>query len=73
MIMAVTMESAVFMGKNHQNNCHSIVNTTDLTLKQMFDISTRSVSEQDEISGLMKFFIKEWRNPLVFMTRIVSQ
>ena len=50
--MAVTMESAVFMGKNYQNNCHSIVNTTDLTLKQMFDISTKLVSEQDEISGL---------------------
>ena len=52
MFMSVTMESAVFMGKNHQNNCHFIVNTTDLTLKQMFDISTRLVSEQDEISGL---------------------
>ena len=37
---------------NYMNNCHSIVNTTDLTLKQMFDISTRLVSEQDEISGL---------------------
>ena len=35
MFMAVTMESAVFMGKNHQNNCHSISNTTDLTLKQI--------------------------------------
>ena len=34
------------------NNCQSIVNTTDLTLKQMFDISTRLVSEKDEISGL---------------------
>ena len=41
MFMAVTMESAVFMGKNYLNNCQSIVNTTDLTLKQMFDISTR--------------------------------
>ena len=50
--MAVTMETAVFMGKNHHNNCHSIVNTTHLTLKQMFDISTKLVSEQDEISGL---------------------
>ena len=50
--MTVTMESAVFMGKNYLNICHSIVNTTDLTLKQMFDISTRLVSEQDEISGL---------------------
>ena len=50
--MAVTMESAVFMGKNYQKNCHSIVNTTDLTLKQMFDTSTKLVSEKDEISGL---------------------
>ena len=50
--MAVTMESAVFMGKNYQNNRHSIANTTDLTLKQMFDISAKLVSEQDEISGL---------------------
>ena len=28
------------------------MNTADLTLKQMFDISTKLVSEQDEISGL---------------------
>ena len=32
--MTVTMESAVFMGKNYLNNCQSIANTTDLTLKQ---------------------------------------
>ena len=52
MFMTVIMESPVFMGKNYLNNCQSIVNTTDLTLKQMFDISTRLVSEQDEISEL---------------------
>ena len=52
MFMTVTMEAAVFMGKNYLNNCQSIANTTHLTLKQMFDISTRLVSEQDEISGL---------------------
>ena len=52
MFMTVTMESAVFMRKNYQNNCHSITDTTDLTLKQMFDTSTKLVSEQDEISGL---------------------
>ena len=40
MFMTVTMESAVFMGKNYLNKCQSIVNATDLTLKQMFDIST---------------------------------
>ena len=52
MFMAVTMESAVFMGKNFQNNRNSIVNTADLTLKQMFDISAKLVTEQDKISGL---------------------
>ena len=50
MFMAVTMESATFMGKNYLNNCQSIVNTTDLTLKQMFDISAKLVTEQDEIN-----------------------
>ena len=50
--MAVTMESAVFMGKNFQNNQTSIENTADFTLKQMFDISAKLVSEQEEITGL---------------------
>ena len=50
--MVLVSESAVFMGKNYLNNCQSIVNTTDLTLKQMSDTSTRLVSEQNEISGL---------------------
>ena len=50
--MSVTLESAVFMGKNYLDNRHSITNTKDLTLKQMFDTSARLVSEQDEIFGL---------------------
>ena len=52
MFMSATLESAVFMGKNYLDNCHSITSTKDLTLKPMFDISTRLVSEQDEISGV---------------------
>ena len=52
MFMAVTMESAVFMVKNFQNNQNSIVNTPDITLKKMFDISAKFVGEQDEISNL---------------------
>ena len=40
------------MGKNYLNRCQSVANTKDLTLKQMFDICTGLVSEQDEISGL---------------------
>ena len=50
--MSVIMESAVFMGKNNLDNCHSVTNTKDRTKKQMFDISARLMSEQDEISGV---------------------
>ena len=52
MFMSVTLESAGFIGKNYLDNCHSITNTKDLTLKQMFDISARLVSDKDEISKM---------------------
>ena len=51
--MSVTFESAVFMGKNYLDNCHSITNTRDLTLKQMFDISEKLIAgQQDDIYGV---------------------
>ena len=37
------------MEKNYSDHWHSIKNTKDLTMKQMFDISEKLVSEQDEI------------------------
>ena len=52
MFMSVTLESAVSVGKNYLDNRHSITNTKDLTLRHMFDMSAKLVSEQDEISGL---------------------
>ena len=53
MFMSVTLESAVFMGKNYSGNWHSIKNTKDLTMKQMFDTSAKLVSGQsDEIYGV---------------------
>ena len=52
LFMSSTLESSVFMGKNYSDNWHSIKNTTDLTMKQMFDMSEKLVSEQDEIHGV---------------------
>ena len=52
MFMAATTNAAIFMGKNFQDNQNSIVNTTDLTLKKMFDISAKLVGEQDEVSNV---------------------
>ena len=50
--MAATMNASTFMGKNFLDNENSIKNSTDLTLKKMFDISEKLVSEQEEINGL---------------------
>ena len=57
--MAATMNVATFMGKNFQDNQNSIENTTDLTLKKMFDISSKLVGEQDEIFNVDKI---HWKN-----------
>ena len=59
MFMSVSLQSAVFMEKNNSDNWNSIKNTRDLTIKQMFDISTKSVSEQDEIYGVKTI---DWGN-----------
>ena len=53
MFMSSTLQASVFMGKNYSDNWHSIKNTEDLTMKQMFDISEKLISEQsDEIYGV---------------------
>ena len=52
MFMSSTLQSSVFTGKNYSDNWHSIKNTKDLTMKQMFDIFENLVSEQDEIYGV---------------------
>ena len=57
--MAATMNAATFMGKNFLDNQNSIKNSTDLTLKKMFDISEKLVSEQDEINNVDKIYWKK--------------
>ena len=53
MFMSSTLQASVFMVKNYSHNCHSIKNTEDLTMTQMFDLSEKLVSEQsDKIYGV---------------------
>ena len=52
MFMAATMNAATFMGKNFSAIQNFSMNSEDLTLKQMFDITAKLVGEQDEINGL---------------------
>ena len=52
MFMAATMNAATFMGKNFMEFQNSIMNSRGPTLKHMFDIRSKLVSEQDEINNL---------------------
>ena len=46
MFMSSTSQASVFMVKNYSDSWHSIKNTDDLTMKQMFDISEKLITEQ---------------------------
>ena len=51
MFMATTLNAATFMG--NFSTIQSVVKThEDLTLKQVFDITSQLVMNQDEINGL---------------------
>ena len=54
MFMAATLNAATFMGKNFVEIQNSIMNSRDLTLKHMFDVTAQLVNNQDEINGLDK-------------------
>ena len=71
MFMAATMNAATFMGKNFVDNQNSIMNSRDLTLKQMFDITSKLVSEQDEINNLDNI---QWRkNSWKYLSKICDE
>ena len=53
LFMSSTLQASVLMGKNYSDNCHSIKNAEDLTMKQMFEKSEKLITEQsDEIYGM---------------------
>ena len=62
--MAATMNAATFMGKNFMYNQNSIMNSTDLTLKKMFDISAKLEGEQEEIFNVDKIHCEKlpWKH-----------
>ena len=48
------MNAATFMGKKFLDNQNSLLNSTDRTLKKVFDISAKLVGEQEEINNVDK-------------------
>ena len=64
MFMFSTLESSVLMVKNYSDNWHSIKNTKDFTMKQIFDISEKLITEQsDEINGMstVNWELSSWK------------
>ena len=58
--MSSTMQASIFMVKNYLDILHSIKNTEDLTMKHMFKISEKLISEKtDEIYGVKTI---NWEN-----------
>ena len=56
--MAATMNAATNMGKNFSTVKNFIMNSKDLTVKQMFDMTVKLVGEQEEINNVDIFFWK---------------
>ena len=53
MYMSSTLQASVFMEKNYSDNWHSIKKYRKFTIKQMFDMSKKLITEQsDEIYGM---------------------
>ena len=60
MFVSSTLQASVFMVKNYSDNLHSIKSTEDLTMKQMFDISEKLITEQSDESYGVK--TTNWEN-----------
>ena len=66
MFVSSTLQASVFMEKNYAHNWHSIKNTVDLTMNQMFDLSEKLISEQsNEIYGGKTFNWENFRGSLL--------
>ena len=58
MFMSSTLQASVFMVKNYSDNWLSVKNTEDLTMKQMFDISEKLITEQSDETYLGRLFME---------------
>ena len=48
MFMSSSLQASVFMEKTYPDKLRSIKSTEDLTMKQMFDISEKLITEQSD-------------------------
>ena len=69
MFISSTWQASVCMGKNYSDNWHSIKNTEDLTMKQMFDISEKLITEQSDeiyVMNTINWEDSSWKHLFIF-------
>ena len=54
MFMSATLDAAVHLGKDYLENFHSTKNQTRRTIRQLFDVSQKLVTDQTKIQGISK-------------------
>ena len=72
--MLVTQQAAVHLGIEYLENLHSTQNQSQRTVKQLFDVTKKLVSEQTEIHGisLIDWQEKSWKRTILFSDRAVQ-
>ena len=50
--MSVTLQAAVYLGKDYSDSLHSIKNQSKRTLKQLLNVTEKLIRDQEEISGI---------------------
>ena len=72
--MLVTQQAAVHLGIEYLENLHSTQNQSQRTVKQLFDVTKKLVSEQTEIHGisLIDWQEKSWKRTILFSDRAIQ-
>ena len=72
--MLVTQHAAVHLGNDYLENLHSTKNQSQRTMKQLFEVTRKLVSEQTEIQGvsLTDWQEKSWKRTTLLNDRAVQ-
>ena len=70
----VTQQAAVHLGNDYLENLHSTINQSQRTMKQVFDVTMKLVSEQTEIHRIFMINWQDtcWKRTTLLTDRVVQ-
>ena len=71
MFMSVTLNAAVHVGKDYLDNLHSSKNQTQRTVKQLFDVTKKLITDQKEIQrfSMIDWHLHSWQRTTLLTDR----